>query len=327
MEISQSHFLTTNSSKKIFLVSLSVLVWLQRYLVLRVPEVEYAVLALVYPLLFYVGLIKATVSSGLGRYVIEAHAQGDDRKVTQIVSTMLPLTLATGLLIFLIGTLLAWNIDHVLNLAPEYVGDARLMFFLLILPPSIGTVLHPFMLGLEVKQKFLYMNVLALSMDVLRTAILFALLFGVSTRVLWVAVAATPPAFISLAIVFIASRRLVPTLRFRWREINRKHVRPIVSFGGWTLLGMSSAIIRGMAAPILLNHLSTPAQVGGYRLGSYVETKFYPMMLAPLVTVHPALTAMHATGQDERLQRYYFRMSRYVLWVSLFFAIPAFRGI
>ena len=88
-------------------------------------------------------------------------------------------------------------------------------------------------------------------------------------------------------------------------------------------MGGASAIIRAMTAPFLLNHFSTPEQVVGYRLGSYVETKFYPTVLAPLGAAHPALTAMHATGQDERLQRYYFRMSRYVLWVYLFFAIPA----
>ena len=55
---------------------------------------------------------------------------GDERKVTQIVSTMFPLTLAGGLVVLLGGSaLVALNIDHLLDITPGYEGDARMMLF------------------------------------------------------------------------------------------------------------------------------------------------------------------------------------------------------
>lgn len=304
-------------------LTLSVFLWLQRYLVQNVRAEEYEVLAIVYPLLLYTPFLITWVTSGLARYVIEAYAQGDRDRVTSIVSTMFPLTLGVGTLVLLVGSVLAWKIDVVLDIAPEYVADARFMFFLLVLPNAARTIVMPFMVGLEIKQKYLFMNVAGLVLEIVRITILFLLLFGVSPRVLWVPVAAVPMGLVEIAIFCTLSCRLVPELRFRWSAVRREHIGPIVSFGGWTGVARMSAVVREMAAPLLLNRLSIPVEVGGYRLGSFVERRFYPVVLGPLRTMQTALTAMHATGQEERLRRYYFKLSRYMLWIVLFFATPA----
>ena len=53
-----------------------------------------------------------------------------------------------------------------------------------------------------------------------------------------------------------------------------------------------------------------------------METKLFPSVLRPLVTTQPALTAMYATGRDERLRRYYSRLSRYLVWAFLLAGLP-----
>ena len=116
---------------------------------------------------------------------------------------------------------------------------------------------------------------------------------------------------------------MVPALRFRPSEIRRELIRPILSFGG---LGPDRARRIGAAGDDRGRSCSTacprPVQVASYRMGSYVETRFYPAILGPILTVQPALTAMHAMGSNERMRRTYFRMSRYLLWVFLFFTVP-----
>jgi len=197
-----------------------------------------------------------------------------------------------------------------------------MMFFLLVLPPGVRTILMPFLVGLQVKQRFVLLNVMGFCFELLRVGILFALLFGISTKVRWVVVAALPPALIEITFTFIVSRRLVPALRFRMSEIRRELILPILSFGRSVLIARAASVLREMTGPFLLNRLSTPVQVASYRMGSYVETRFYPAILGPMLTVQPALTAMHAMGSDERLRRTYFRMTRYLLWVFLFFTVP-----
>jgi O-antigen/teichoic acid export membrane protein len=230
--------------------------------------------------------------------------------------------LAGGLVVLLGGSFVAENIGYVLDIAPGYEDDARLMFLLLVIAPGVRTILMPFMVGLQVKQKFVFLSVLGFCHELLKAAIMFGLLYGVSTRVLWVVVAALPPALLEIIISFTVSRRLVPSLRFRRSEIRRELIRPILSFGSSVLVARAASVVRENAGPLLLNHLSNPVQVASNRMGSYVETRFYPAILGPMLTVQPALTAMHAMGSDERLRRTYFRMSRYLLWVFLFFTVP-----
>jgi O-antigen/teichoic acid export membrane protein len=324
IEISKRLILINSASTVLkSVLGLSVLVFVQRYLIRNVPLEEYEVLALVYPLLLVVPLLTMVVGGGLSRFVIEAYAKGDMRRVTQIASTMFPLCLGSGVLVLAVGCLITWRIDVVLDVDPRFHRDLRIMFPILFVPAAIRTTLLPFFTGLDVKQKFLFRNILGLATEVVRISILFTLLFGVSTRVLWVVVATIPGTVADIIISLAYSRRLVPELRFAWNEMRPALVRPILAFGGWTLVARASAIMREMAGPLLLNRTENSAvQVSAYRLGSYVETRFYPTVLGPLLTLQPALTGLYASGQEERLRRTYFRMSRYLLWTFLFFAIP-----
>jgi hypothetical protein len=323
IEISKRLVLINSASTVIkSVLGLSILFWVQRHLVESVSPEEYKVLVLVFPLLLFVPLLTMTVGGGVGRFVIEAYAKGDTKRVTQITSTLFPLTILVGALVFLIGGILVWKIQPVLNLAPEYTNDARIMFAILVGSAGVRATLIPFFVGLEVKQKFLFRNVLGLGLELLRIALLLSLLFGVSTRVIWLVVATVPGSIIDIIVSFTYSRRLVPALRFDRREIRRELIAPIVHFGGWTLVARAAAIAREASAGLFLSHFSSAIQLQAYRLGAYVETRFYPTVLSPLLTLQPALTGMFAKGEEARLRRTYFRVSRYILWTFLFFAVP-----
>ena len=327
IEISK-RLVVINSASSVLrsVMNLTVLFWVQRHLVRNVPAEEYQMLALIFPLLLFTPLLTMAVSGGLARFIIEAYAKGDLRRVTQICSTMFPLTLVAGGIVLLVGGLMTWKIESILNLEPQYTSDARVMFAILVARVGIHTILAPFMVGLDVKQKFLFRNILALFLDALRVALIFWLLFDVSTRVIWMVIATVPGMFIETGINLFYSRRLVPELRFDRREIRSELIRPITSFGGWTLVSRAASVAREMTGPFFLAHFSGvnyAIHVQAYRLGSYVETRFYPTVLAPLLTVQPALTGMFALGQEDRLRRTYFRIARYLLWTFMFFGAPA----
>ncbi|HED65579.1 MAG TPA: hypothetical protein ENJ09_08490 [Planctomycetes bacterium] len=314
-----------NSASSILrsVLSLTVLLYIQQYLVAHVSPAEYEALALVFPLMLFVPLLTMVVGSGLSRYIIEAYAKHDTKRVREIVSTMFPLTLGAGVFVAIVGAILTYYIQPILGIEPAYTRDARIMFSILVGKAAVSTALLPFFTGIDVKQKFLFRNMFSLGTEVLRIALLFTLLFGVSTRVLWLVVATVPGTIIELIVFVWYSRRLVPELTYTPSLFNRALIRPICSFGGYTLMARISAVAREMLGPLFLGHGAGPQDVWSYRLGGYVESRFFPTVLGPLITLQPALTGMHAGGQEERLQRAYTRMSRYLLWTFLLFAIPA----
>ena len=310
------------SSVAVRVVNISVLVWLQQYLLKRISPEEYALYPVLGAAIVFLPLLTGVLTSGLGRYIVEAYAKGDERGVTQIVSTMFPLIFAAGLVVLGGGWVFAWYVDHVLTIAPGRLWEARIMMALMVFVLSFNVILSPFSVGFYVRQKFVLSNALEVGRELLRIGLLFVLLLGVSTRVLWVVVASVTAQTAWLLVSRTISCRLVPALRFRWDEIRWGMAKKLTSFGGWTVVGELADMIRNASDPLILNKLATPVDVTCFYVGSlpYGQVRQAPMLL--LTPLLPQLTTMHITGKNEQVQNTYIRGGRYALWLTLFMAVP-----
>jgi O-antigen/teichoic acid export membrane protein len=323
VEISKRLVLINSASSVVsHLIRISVLVWLQQYLLRRISPEEYSLYPVLMSVMMFAPLFTAVLTAGLGRYIVEAYAKGDEQRVTQIVSTMFPLVLGAGLLMLAAGWVFAWYVGDILTVAPPYLSDARIMMALLVFSLALRLPTAPFLVGLYVRQRFVLLNAIRVARELLRIAILFALLFGVSTRVLWVVVAAVSADIVGLWVTLVISRRLVPSLRFRRGEVRWRLARSLTSFGGWSFLANVADTIRTNADAIILNKLGTPLDVTCFYLGSLPYRQIQQGSYTVTAPLEPALTAMHATGAKERLRNAYLRGGRYGLWVSLFLAVP-----
>jgi len=323
VEISK-RLLLVNSASSVAarIISMSVVVWLQQYLLKRISAEEYSLLPVLSSVIVFLPLLTVVFSAGLSRYATEAYARGDERRVTQIVSTMLPLHLAAGLVLLLAGGLLTLYTDSVLNIAPGHLGEARLMMALMVLSVAVPFMVAPYSVGLYVRQKFILSSALGVGQELLRLTLLFVLIFGVSVSVVWVVVASVGANMAGLAVNQVISRRLVPALKFRASEIRWAMARELTGFGGWSVLGSLSEMVRMSSIPIILNWLATAVEVNCWYIGflpyTYVQ-QACGLVAGPLM---PQLTAMHAVGSKDRLQSAYLRGNRYALWLTMAMAVP-----
>ena len=299
-----------------------ILLWLHQHLLKRITPEEYSLYPVILGLMVFPPILATLLTSGLGRYVLEAYVQGDERGVRRVVSTMLPFLLAAGLVVLAGGWWAAWRIDAWLRLEPERVWDARLMLGMMIVPVAVSFPVSPFSCGLWVRQKFVWINSIELGGEILRAALLLTLLLGVNTRVIWVATATMISQVVKLLVLMYASRRAVPALRWRWRDFHWPTARALTRFGFWSLIGQCADQIRAGAHPLILKNLSTAASVATFNIGWIF---FHQIgLLEYIVTrpLQPALTALHAAGDRERLRRAYLCGGRYGLWGTMLLVLP-----
>ncbi|HAU37775.1 MAG TPA: hypothetical protein DCX07_08675 [Phycisphaerales bacterium] len=303
-------------------MNLAILVWLQQYLLRRISPEEYSLYPVVASIMVFMPLLTMVLTGGIGRYIVEAYARGDLRRVTQIVSTMSPLLAAAGLLILAGGGALSWYVGKVLTIAPEQLWQARIMMFLMFASFSARLATAPYCVGLYANQKFVLVNAVNVGVQMLRIALLFALLFGLGPRVLWVVTATVAAELTGLAITQILSMRIMPSLRFRFAEIRWPLVRQLTSFGVWNLVGEVGYMIRQSSDPIVLNKLATPVDVNCFYVG-FLAIRIVEYVLGPIILqMEPLLTGMHATGDAARLRNTYIRAGRYALWFGMLIALP-----
>ena len=112
VEISKKLVLINSASSLVTRVlNISVLIWLQQYLLKRITPEEYSLLPVIYSVMMFAPLITTILTGGLGRYIVVAYAKHDDNRVTQIVSTMFPI-------LFCVSTRVMWVITY--PYAPGY---------------------------------------------------------------------------------------------------------------------------------------------------------------------------------------------------------------
>jgi O-antigen/teichoic acid export membrane protein len=304
-------------------INLSVVLWLNAYLLRRINPEELQLWPLLMSVIVLLPLFTAILTSGIGRFVLEAYAKGDDRGVTQIVSTMFLPLLGAAALILAGGWILAWHIGKVLVVPAEQLWDARMMMALLILAAAVKPPCTAFSVGFFVQQKFALYNSITVAGELLRVALLFVLLFGVSTRVLWVVVANVATEMVLSVALLLMSRRMLPALRFRVQEIRWEQARQLMFFGGWNFLSNGAFRLRETVVLLLLNRLATPMDVVVFNLGYLGRRQidaWSDVLGGPL---YPVVTGMHAMGAKDRIRALYLRGGRIALWGMLMVALPA----
>ena len=302
----------------------SVLIWLQQYLIRRITPEEYSLLPLVMALMAFIPLMKAVLSGGIGRYVTVAYARGDDEGVTIICSTMLPLLIGGALLILGAGTLLVVFADRALIVAPDKLGDARLMLAMLFFTAALELPLSAFSSGFMVRQQLVYNDLIDFGFQLLRLSVLFTLLMAVSTRVLWVVTATCATEAIKAVVMTVISRRLVPSQTFRRNAIRWEMARELISYGGWSMAHQVATTARDSMDPIILNRYASALDVATYHAGG-IPGRQLRWLTGPLVRPFiPVLAALDAVSDKTKVREIYLQCSRYCSWLVFSAGIPLF---
>lgn len=304
------------------ILRLTVLVWVNQYLLRRIEPEEYSLFPLVVSLVIFADLFKNIFTGGVARYIVEADSRGDDKGVTRIVSSMFPVLVVVAVFLAVIGGAAVWRIDSLITVDPAYLRDARLMLLLLVFSLCLGVLATPFSVGLYARQRFVALNVVELGCEALRIAILLSLLLGVSTRVIWLVVASTSSVLVSLAIQVIVTRRILPAIKFRRELASLKTARTLLGFGAWTSVQGLTELVSRTVPLLILNHFATALDVAAFHLGRLPDIQLRSMIGAATRPAQPALISIYARDGADSLHDLYFRGGRYHLWIALVVAAP-----
>ena len=301
------------------ILSLAIMLWVFADLIGSIEKEEYAIYPVMQATMLFFPLATTVFMSGLRRYVTEAYARGDEKRVTLLVSSIFPPLSALAGCLLVVGMLMTWKVAFLLDIPLHLESDARLMLGLLTSMAALRILVAPFSIGFNLRQRFLESNLIGLGCEVIKILIVLVLLHY-EKRVLWVVVATVIANLVELIVTVFWSMRMAPALRARRGLFDRSCLRPMFSFGSWSVLNQIGFLIRDASDPLILNHLGTPTDVIAFQLGSMPDNHSRRIYLEAFGTLQPALTAMEATGKQEMLKRAYFRLCRYAMWMMCFLA-------
>ncbi len=304
------------------ILNVTVLLWMYQYLLHRITAEEFAILPIITSLMVFAPIFFSFFTGGISRYVVEAYAKGDLAHVTALISSIFPPLFVIGMVFLGSGVVFAFHIEKVLNIAPGMVSSARLMLILLVVSFTFQMMALPFLSGFHVHQRFIELNLLGIGRDLVRMVLLLFCILYFGPQVVWVAVATAISETLYSIVVVLRARNLVPELRLEQSGFDWQKAKELTSFGLWTTIGRLGGLMYTNAATILLNIYGTAVDVTCYHIGATFYRQIDSTVGLAAQTLQPAMTAMYALKDKQRLAETVLRGGRYAMWITLLVATP-----
>jgi O-antigen/teichoic acid export membrane protein len=312
------------SSVGVMAINSVLAIWMQQFLLKRVSPEEYSLIAVLNAIMVFLPLVSTIFTSAIGRYIIESLTKNDEDGVTRIVSTIFPFLVLSSLIISVIGAFAIFYIDTLVKIAPGQLQNARLMLAMMFGSFVARLLLAPFSLGLYVQQKMVLENSMYLGVSLFKACLLVFLLVCINASVVWVVFATTVSELTGLSIVSLVSINQIGSLRYRPKKFTKNLLKPLVSFGGWNVVGQLGSMIRTAADPLILNRFATAIDVTSFYFGSLPDRLIRSFMSAAMIPIIPQLTAMHAENKKDSITRAFLRLGRMALWLVVLVILPLF---
>ena len=298
------------------LLSIVIFVWVQQFLLKNISSSEYAIYAVISSLVFFMPFISATFTKASSRYITEAYVKKQFDKITSIASTAVIVQAAVSLLILLIAFPLIIYLDRILTIDKAFLLESQLMFAIIIITFVLSFILAPLGVGLHVTQSYVIKNGIDLICEIIKNALLFFLLFAVSTKAIWLVVANSVGVILALFLRIIISKKLISTMRFSHKYYDKTFTNKILSFGSWSGVILLARYLRNFSALFLLNKLGNNIDVANFNIGRIVSRQSLQLFEPLRSSLGTPLTNLFALGQLERLKNSYIKGARLATWIT-----------
>jgi len=246
---------------------LAVAFFMSPFVVHSLGDARYGVWTLLTSLTGYLGLVDVGVRGGTGRYINYHMGRGEDKEVSNIVSTSLLFYTLISLLVFAASATMAFFFrDLFPKIQPEFAHEAQWVLLLLGLNVWVSFFSSTFSQLLTAAERFDLLMMVDLTILALRTG-----------ATIWVL--CTGGGLVELALVLVASGLLGcllvgtlsrwkgPPVRVHWRHFRWSSFREVLSYGIWAFLGNGSAQLGLYASSAIIGMLIGAAEITLYSIG------------------------------------------------------------
>lgn len=216
----------------------------------------YGLIALAGFLTQYIGIVSRCVAGSVSRYMNIALNKNDWQQANEIFSTALVSNFISVLILIPLFAVCIWKVDWIIDFPEEKALDFRIMvscnvavFLITILK---GVIFTPFFAAnrLDISDMF------QIGHEVLRLILLFILITTAGPH-LWIIGAVDLGISILVTIIglYVYRKMIQKQLRFAWKNVCMRWVRPIMTMAGWTVAASLGQMLFVRTDVLILNRM------------------------------------------------------------------------
>lgn len=291
------------------------------YIVHKLGNEAYGVLALVTSVLGFFAFLDLGVTNASVKYMAEAYAQGDLEKINKIVgSSLVVYLIAGGTGACVIALMTNTLVQKILKIPPGYIADSTFAFYIASCGFLLNMVLGVFAAVPKAVQRYdvaTKVNIVVSTSLTLLTVLTLYLGYGLREVVILNFLSSLA----SLVIYMLVAKSLVRDISIRL-SLDPATFRKLFSFGAYSLLVMISSTVLFQLDRLMIGTFAGAAQVAFYVVPASIALRIHGFIASIMGVVFPLCSELHATGQQGKLRELYLKASKYSFILGLSIAVP-----
>ncbi|MDE2028751.1 MAG: oligosaccharide flippase family protein, partial [Candidatus Omnitrophica bacterium] len=283
------------------------------FLIRKLGQGSFGIVVLVESIICFFEVLATSVRIALSRYVTFSLSQERHEAFLEYLSSGRYLLFFSAALIFLLGSILSLNFQHVFQVPSDMVFQSKLLFFIVVFSFVITVPNIIYWSVLYAKQRFDLIN-LAFSSGIILRAVFIFTLFSVLPSPY---VCLITYGFIYLSMKFMENymvyrwhKNLVPDLKPSLAYFKPHCVREILSFSLYSSINSLAYLAYENTAIVLVNIFYGPAINAVYAVSLKIPTVIKNFFARATWTLNPTVTDLMARNDDAEIKRLFFVYSK-----------------
>lgn len=291
--------------------------FLIRFFLGRLGEVRYGIWVLIGGSMFrYAPMLSMGLNSSVNRYVPLYLAQNDHDGIQRVVNTSLFFFLSIAVVLVVVSLVIYYHVDSWFAIEPELVRSAGILVLIVGFCFAFAMPFQPSTAILSGLQRYDLINVVVLSILLLRTALIIILLlcnYGLLTTGIVYGLSE----IVVRALHSIYVRRLLPAASLSFAKIDFRLLKEMLPYGINTFLYAMGALIIYHASSLIIGIFIGAAEISQFTVAAAGVLLLSQLLNAFTVAIKPAVSDLDARNDNATVKEIALLTQKYSLLLIL----------
>ena len=284
---------------------------------------DYGLYALVAGVVAMLSFLNNSMTVSSQRYMSVAMGEGSYGKINSIYNTSFLLHLGLGLLVAVAFEVIGLFAIDRLNILPERMHSAKIIYQFLILSTFAKIVAVPFDALVNAKEDMLPFSIIELIDSLLMLAIAFSIAYIPGDRLIFYGICVASISVLTFFMKYGWCRYAYKDCRIKLKEYKGKfHIKEMLDFTGWNLFGGLAMMGRNQGVAVIINIFLGTIVNAAYGVANQINGALGHFSATFQKAINPQLMKSEGMKDRSRLFRISYISSKFSVLALAFFAIP-----
>lgn len=284
---------------------------------------DYGVYNVVGGVIALFSFINGSMAGATSRFITFAIGENKQAELKTVFNSAFAIHSIIAVIILVLGeTIGVWFLNHELVIPKDSLYAANWVFQFSIVSAIISIIQAPFMAIVMAHERMGIFAALDVTSSLLKlggTVLLFVLpgnrllIYGLMILIVCI--------IIALAYILYCVKRY-NYCTISYKSVDRKRIKPMLSFSGWDLFGNISVVARTQGVNMLVNIFFTAVANAAVGIATQVQAALNGFAANVTIAMKPQIIKSYASGDYQHMANLLFRGAKLSFFIIFFISLP-----